>query len=60
MAYAMRHRRPARAGGDQALAVLDLMLGFLDSSRDGKAYKPKSRYIRPAPLPPDAAFGAFD
>ncbi len=60
MAYAIQKRRPVRASGEQGFAVLDLMLGFLDSSRDGKAYRPISRYSRPAPLPAEAGFGVLD
>lgn len=60
MACAIQKRRPVRASGEQGFAVLDLMLGFLDSSRDGKAYRPISRYTRPAPLPAKAAFGVLD
>jgi predicted dehydrogenase len=60
MASAIQHKRPARASGDQALAVLDAMLGFLDSSRTGKAYKPVIKYRRPAPLPANVPPDAFD
>lgn len=50
MAAAILHGRPPRASGQQALAVLDLMLGFLDSSDSGNAYLPVVKYQRPAPL----------
>ncbi len=60
MAGAIRKGRPMRCGGEQGFAVLDLMLGFLDSSRDGKAYRPITRYARPAPLPLGAEFGVMD
>lgn len=60
MAWAIEHRRPVRASGDQALAALDVMLGFLDSSRTGKAYKPIIRYRRPAPLPANLPAGELD
>lgn len=60
MAHAILNRRAARSSGAQALVVLDLMLGFLDSSRTGKAYTPKLKYTRPAPLPANAPFGVFD
>ncbi|HEX4054720.1 MAG TPA: Gfo/Idh/MocA family oxidoreductase [Tepidisphaeraceae bacterium] len=60
MAYAIQKRRPVRASGEQAFAVLDLMLGFLDSSRDGKEYRPVSKYTRPAPLPTKTGFGVLD
>lgn len=57
MALAIRDGRTARAGGEQAMAVLDLMLGFLDSSESGKAYEPVVEYVRPAPLPMDGGLG---
>jgi hypothetical protein len=39
------------------MAVLDLMLGFLDSSAWGKAYEPVVKYERPAALPGDGSLG---
>jgi predicted dehydrogenase len=60
MAYAIRSRRPFRANGQQAMAVLDLMQGFLDSARTGKAYKPAVAYERPAAMPADLPFGQLD
>jgi hypothetical protein len=57
MAMAIREGRPARAGGEQAMAVLDLMLGFLDSSEKGKAYEPVVKYVRPAALAADGGLG---
>ena len=39
------------------MAVLDLMLGFLDSSERGKAYEPVVKYVRPAPLAGDGGLG---
>jgi predicted dehydrogenase len=55
MASAIKKGRPPRAGADQAMAVLDLMLGFLDSSDRGKAYEPVVKYSRPAPLDADGS-----
>jgi len=60
MAYAIRTGRPFRANGNQALAVLDAMQGFLDSSKTGKAHKPKVKYTRPAPMPTNLPFGVLD
>ena len=60
MAHAIRGRRPVRCGGEQAMAVLDVMLGFLDSSKSGKAYQPKTRYKPPAPMPTNLPFGILD
>jgi predicted dehydrogenase len=60
MAYAIRSGRGIRASGEQAMAVLDLMQGFLDSSRTGKAYEPVVQYNRPAPMPANLPFGELD
>jgi hypothetical protein len=57
MAWAIRKKRPARASGEQGMAVLDLMLGFLDSSAQGKHYAPVVKYERPRGL---VAGGEFD
>jgi predicted dehydrogenase len=50
MAQAIHENRPPRASGDQCLAALDIMLGFEDSSRNGRAYMPVTKYARPQPL----------
>jgi len=50
MAISIRKGRVARASGQQAMAVLDLMLGFLDSSEKGEAFEPGVRYERPKAL----------
>jgi predicted dehydrogenase len=63
MAYAIRSRgggRPFRASGDQAMVVLDLMAGFLDSARTGQAHVPTVRYDRPAPMRADLPFGVLE
>jgi predicted dehydrogenase len=60
MAQAVRSGREARASGEQAFAVLDLMQGFLDSARDGRAITPVSTYQRPAPMPAHLPFGQLD
>jgi predicted dehydrogenase len=60
MAHALRSGRPHRASAEQAFAVLDLMQGFLDSSREGKAYRPVAPYTRPTPMPPHLPFGVLD
>ncbi|HUB27120.1 MAG TPA: Gfo/Idh/MocA family oxidoreductase [Tepidisphaeraceae bacterium] len=59
MAEAIRNRRAFRASGQQGMVVLDLMQGFLDSSKSGKVYVPKLSYKRPAPLPIGTDFGVF-
>lgn len=48
--------RPARAGLDQGFAVLDLMLGFTDSSNSGRVYRPSVKYERPKLLTADERF----
>ncbi|BDI30505.1 dehydrogenase [Capsulimonas corticalis] len=53
MALAIREDRPARAGGDLTYHVLEAMLGFLDSSEQGRYYTMESTVDRPAALPGD-------
>ncbi len=60
MAYAIRSGRPFRANGDQALAVLDLMQGFLDSAQSGQAFTPTVPYERPQPMDPNLPFGQLE
>jgi predicted dehydrogenase len=60
MAIAARSGRPHRASGEQALAVLDLMQGFLESSASGRAYQPVVKYERSAPMPANLPFGTLD
>jgi predicted dehydrogenase len=60
MAYALRTGRAHRASGEQAMAVLDLMQEFLDSSESGRAYHPAVEYERPEPMPAELAFGVLD
>jgi predicted dehydrogenase len=60
MAYAIRSGRKPRASGQQAMAVLDLMQGFLDSSEQGKAISPVTEYERPKPMPAHLPFGTLD
>jgi len=57
MAYAIRQNRPHRCSGEQAFAVLELMEGFLESSKTGQAYVPTMKYERPAPMPGLPEFG---
>jgi predicted dehydrogenase len=60
MAHAVRSGRPHRASAEQAFTVLDLMQGFLDSSRQGRAISPVLPYERPAPMPVGLPFGTLD
>ena len=53
MAHAIVSGRPHRAAGKHAYHVLDLMQGFLDTSRDGQYYDVPSTFDRPAPIPMD-------
>ncbi|MCC6241103.1 MAG: Gfo/Idh/MocA family oxidoreductase [Phycisphaerales bacterium] len=60
MAVAIRTGRNFRANGQQALAVLELMQGFLDSSRTSRAIVPSVHYERPAAMNPNLPFGQLD
>ncbi|HEY3289936.1 MAG TPA: Gfo/Idh/MocA family oxidoreductase [Anaerolineae bacterium] len=59
MAYALRSGRPARASGQLAYHVLDVMHAFHDASRDGKHIELTSGF-RPAPLPVGLVHGKLD
>ncbi len=60
LAQAIRAGREERCNGQQALAVLDLMQAFLDSSNSGQAVTPTVQYKRPAPMRGDLPFGTLD
>ena len=60
MAYAIRTGRAHRITGQQAYHVLDVMHGFLDSSRSGKHYDVASTFTRPAALPEGLKDGELD
>ncbi|HZZ41869.1 MAG TPA: Gfo/Idh/MocA family oxidoreductase [Tepidisphaeraceae bacterium] len=60
MAYAIRSGRKMRCDVSQAFVVLDLMQGFLDSSRNGSEFVTEIVYERPAAMPRDLAFGVLD
>lgn len=59
MAYALRSGRPARASGQLAYHVLDVMHAFHDASHEGKHIELTSGY-RPAPLPVGLTHGKLD
>jgi hypothetical protein len=40
--------------------VLDLMQGFSDSSKNGQAISPATKYERPAPMRADLPFGTLE
>jgi predicted dehydrogenase len=50
MAAAIREGRRPRASGEQGMAVLDLMQGFLDSANSGRACAPAAPHARPPAL----------
>jgi predicted dehydrogenase len=54
LAAAIREERTPRASGSQAMAVLDLMQGFLDSAESGKAFEPGVGYTRPQAMREDS------
>jgi predicted dehydrogenase len=60
MAYAIRSGRKHRVSGDVAFGVLEMMQGFLDSSRTGKQVYLKAKYDRPAPMPAHLPYGTLD
>jgi predicted dehydrogenase len=60
MAAAITTGRAHRASGQMGMAVLDLMQGFLDSSREGTFFTPTIRFERPAAMRADLPFGQFD
>ncbi len=59
MAYALRTGRPARASGELAYHVLDVMHAFHDASLSGSHIELTSGY-RPAPLPVGLEHGKLD
>jgi predicted dehydrogenase len=60
MAQAIRSGRSHRASGAQAMAVLDLMAGFLDASESGRDVRPTAPYTRPAPMQAELPFGVLE
>ena len=60
MAMALRTGRKHRANGNFTYHVLDIMLGFEDSSKSGKHYRLKSTCERPAPMPMNVITGQLD
>lgn len=57
LAHAARTGGRPRASIEQAMMVLDLMDGFIDPKLAWRT--PAVEYVRPAALPPGAAFGTF-
>jgi len=57
MAQAIIENRPHRCSLEQAFTVLDVMQGFLDSSKSGQWYTVGGGYERTEPMPVGAEFG---
>lgn len=60
MAYGIRTGRPHRASGELAFHVLDVLLGFVDSSEQGRHITIDSTCSQPTPLPEGLADGYLD
>jgi len=60
MAYALRSGRKARAGGELAFHVLDVMCTFFDASEQGCYVEVESTCERPAALPLGLRPGTLD
>ena len=60
MAVALRTGRKHRANSELAYHVLDIMLGFGESSASGKHYTTQSTCERPAPMPMNVIKGQLD
>jgi predicted dehydrogenase len=60
MARGLSTGRRARAGGDLAYHVLDIMHGFHDAAEEGKHISLKSTCIRPQPMNPKRPEGSLD
>lgn len=59
MAHAIRSGGQPRASGDLAIAVLDLMVGFSETSQSGQFAKPRTSTPRTPPLPAGLPFATF-
>ncbi|MBE1275904.1 gfo/Idh/MocA family oxidoreductase [Enterovibrio baiacu] len=53
LTYAVKNQRPARASGEMAQHVCEIMFGILESSKTGQFSEIESRCDIPAPLPVD-------
>ncbi len=60
LAVAARNGRKARAGGELALHVLEIMNAFYEASQTGRHVELTTTCNRPAPLPADLAEGQLD
>lgn len=59
LAAAVTQGRPHRCSGELACAALDVMLGFYDSARDGRAHEVTARFERPAAMDATLPFGVL-
>lgn len=57
MACAIRDGRPARAGGELAYHVLEIMAGILQAAEERREVAMETQPSRPASLPKDLTFG---
>ena len=60
MAHALLSGRPHRANGDLAFHVLEIMEGFMVSSREGRHIDINSSCDRPTPLDRTLPYGVLD
>ena len=60
MATAIRTHRPHRCSAELALAALEVMQAFTDSSDSGRAVTPQVKFERPKPMANDLPFGTLD
>jgi predicted dehydrogenase len=60
LAYAIRTGRPARANGQLAFHVVDVMESIHDAAREGKYIDLATTCLQPKPLPLGLTFGQLD
>ncbi|MGC4033328.1 MAG: Gfo/Idh/MocA family oxidoreductase [Tepidisphaeraceae bacterium] len=60
MATSIRSGRPHRCSGENALAALEIMQAFTDSSNSDRAIRITTPYDRPKPMATGLAFGKLD
>lgn len=60
MAYAIRSGRKHRASGELASHVLDIQLGILESSKEGRHIPIQAQCEQPAPLPLGLKYNTLD
>jgi len=60
MASAIQTGRAHRGSAEQVFTTLDIMLGFIDSSKSDRAHHPAGGYQRPAAMPTGLKLGEMD